>query len=99
MDIKSLISNGEEIEFKGEKISIKPLTVEELGQFSSLLAKENFGEASTFMFVATLRKAFPNWTKEEILQINDKEFINSVTSAMLRVNGIETKKKSDPTPQ
>ena len=96
MDIKDLIADGEKISYKGMEFQIQPLTVREQAKFAQLQGKEQFQEASEFLFVTTLQKT-TDWSEEEILKINDKEFINLVTSKIMEVNGMETKKK--PTPE
>ncbi|MHA1867830.1 MAG: hypothetical protein ACTSXD_07165 [Candidatus Heimdallarchaeaceae archaeon] len=92
MDIKNLIADGEKISYKGTEFQIQPLTVREQAKFAQLQGKEQFQEASEFLFVTTLQKT-TDWSEEEILKINDKEFINLVTSKIMEVNGMETKKK------
>lgn len=91
MDIKDLISEGEEKEFRGEKFKIKPFTVKEQAKYTEYIMKENYTEAGNYLFVTTLKKAKPEWKEEEIAEITDKEFINFIVESALSVNGFKKK--------
>jgi hypothetical protein len=93
IDITKLTSDGLEAEYQGDKFKILPLSVREQAKFGALNAQEKYAEASEYMFVTTVKKAFPTWTDDQILGITDKDFINLVTSRMMEVNGFITKKK------
>lgn len=99
MNIKNLISEGEEFEHKGEKIRVYPLSVREQSKFAQLQAEKKFGEASEYLFVATLKKSDDSWTEEDILNITDREFIQEITQAIMRVNGLQTEKQNFPEDQ
>ena len=93
LDLKDLTGSGEEIEYKGVKVHIQPLSVREQAMFGQYQADKKFGEASSYVFRKTLHRAIPEWSEQEIDDINDSEFIELVTAAMMKVNGWQAKKK------
>jgi len=98
MEVKDLIAEGEEIEHKGNKFRISPMTVKEQARVGELQAKEQFAEATEYLFVTTLKRTFPEWSEEDILKINDAEFLDKVMKAIMRVNGLKMPEvKKNPT--
>jgi len=87
VDVKKFHAVGEEIEIKGEKIRIVPLSVSEQARFASLQEEGKTAEASEFVFITTLKKADPTLSEDDIRQINDTEFIKKFTEAVFHVNG------------
>lgn len=91
LNINDLLSDGMELEYKGNKFKVQPLTLRMQARISALQQKEQWEEASTLLFLETLKKIFPDSTEEQILNINDKTFLNLVTPAILKVNGLDVK--------
>jgi len=89
MEVKDLIAEGEEIEYKGTKFKISPMTVEEQAKVGELQAKEQYAEATKYLFVTTMKRSFPDWTEEDILKINDAEFLDKIMKTIMRVNGLK----------
>lgn len=88
-----MVAEGDEIEYKGDKLKVRPLTVREQALMSQYLAKEDFASASKYIFVTTVKKMLPEATDEDIENINDPEFIGLVNKAAMKVNGLHTEKK------
>lgn len=96
LDITKLISEGEKVEYKGQTFQVRPLSVREQGKFAELQQAGKMGDASEFLFVSTLKKTNPDLTEEQILSIEDPEFIKVLTKKILQVNGLSTPKENFP---
>lgn len=96
IDIKKFVSEGDELDYNGEKMKIQPLSVREQSKFAQLQAEKKFGEASEYLFIATLKKVNSDWAEDDILGINDRDFITAVTKKILEVNGLQTSKQNFP---
>jgi len=92
LDIKKFLSEGEKVEYQGQEIQVIPLSIGEQAKFAQLQKEEKLAEASEFLFIQTLKKVDPTLTDEEILKINDREFIGLITQKILKVNGLEVPK-------
>jgi hypothetical protein len=92
VDVNKFISEGEILKYNGESIPIKPLSIEEQAKFATLQTQDKMGEASEYLLVTTLHKAWKEVPKEQLKAINDREFIAKVSDMILKVNGLEQKK-------
>lgn len=92
LDVKKFLSEGEKIEYQGQEIRVVPMSIGEQAKFAQLQKEEKLAQASQFLFIQTLKKVDETLTDEEILAINDREFIGLITKKILEVNGLEVPK-------
>ena len=85
------MAKSKEIDLKGEKLTIKPLTVKDMHLVMDLSNPEKQATAMSALIRKTLKDAVPDATEDELNNFS-LEFLDPLSTAIMDVNNLNTDK-------
>ena len=86
--LERFMAKPKEIDLKGEKLTIKPLTVKDMDLVMDLSKPEKQGVAMANLIRKTLKDAVPDATEEELDSFS-LEFLDPLSNAIMEVNNLK----------